>query len=129
MIPDSPLATRIQPSPNHGERLGKRPDMLILHYTGMDGATAALQQLADPIAGGSIYHLEERLDAGAIALQDWCHVKPGEGAGDLWRRALAPMGLTLALRVLAHAREHGSVPAERQDEIFATEAPRLAREG
>ena len=57
MTPDSPLATRIQPSPNHGERLGPRPDMLILHYTGMDGAAAALQRLADPIAEVSAHYV------------------------------------------------------------------------
>ena len=57
MTPDSPLATRIQPSPNHGERPGKRPDMLILHYTGMDGAAAALQRLADPIAEVSAHYV------------------------------------------------------------------------
>ena len=107
--------------------LGYHPSLLPRHR----GAAAVewTVKLADPIAGGTIYHLEERLDAGALAMQDWCHVKPGEGAGELWRRALAPMGLTLASRVLAHAKAHGSVPAERQDETFATDAPRLPREG
>lgn len=44
----------------------------------------------DPIAGGTIYHLAERMDAGAIAAQDWCFVKKGETARELWERALAP---------------------------------------
>lgn len=36
----------VRPSPNHGERKGGRaPDMLILHYTGMPTATAALDWL------------------------------------------------------------------------------------
>jgi len=35
--PDSPLVAQVLPSPNHGERVGVvRPDMLLLHYTGMD---------------------------------------------------------------------------------------------
>ena len=107
--------------------LGYHPSLLPRHR-----GSAAVEwtvKMGDAVAGGSIYHLEERLDAGAIAMQDWCHVRPGERAGDLWRRALAPMGLELTVRVLAHARAHGSVPAVRQDEAFATEAPRLAREG
>lgn len=44
----------------------------------------------DPVAGGTIYHLADRMDAGAIAAQDWCFVKKGETARELWERALAP---------------------------------------
>ena len=43
--PESRIATAVVPSPNHGERFGGPPDMLILHYTGMDTAAAALQRL------------------------------------------------------------------------------------
>jgi methionyl-tRNA formyltransferase len=46
-------------------------------------------QEGDPIAGGSIYHLADRMDAGAIAAQDWLFVKKGETARELWERALA----------------------------------------
>lgn len=39
-------AARCVPSPNHGERAGGRtPDMIILHYTGMETADAALDWL------------------------------------------------------------------------------------
>lgn len=79
----------------------------------------------DPIAGGTIYHLAERMDAGAIAAQDWCFVKPGETARELWERALAPMGLRLIVEVVRYARDHGTLPAKPQDEAFATLAPRI----
>jgi len=47
--PDSTLAVDIVPSPNHGERRGvARPDILLLHYTGMDDAQAALKRLCQP---------------------------------------------------------------------------------
>jgi methionyl-tRNA formyltransferase len=78
---------------------------------------------ADPIAGGSIYHLADRMDAGAIAAQDWCFVKKGETARELWERALAPMGLALIAEVIRYAKEHGTIPAQPQDEQFATKAP------
>jgi len=81
----------------------------------------------DPIAGGSIYHLAHGWDAGAIAAQDWCFVKKGETARELWERALAPMGLALLLRVVHHARDHGELPAHTQDEQFATRAPIIRR--
>ena len=48
--PDCRLPARVLPSPNHGERKGgRRPDMLLLHYTGMANAAAAIRRLkADP---------------------------------------------------------------------------------
>ena len=64
MSPDSPVATRVVPSPNHGARVGPRPDMLILHYTGMANAAAALTRLADPIAEVSAHYVV--LEDGAV---------------------------------------------------------------
>jgi methionyl-tRNA formyltransferase len=81
----------------------------------------------DPIAGGSVYHLADTMDAGAIAAQDWCFVVKGETARDLWERALAPMGLDLLARVVRHASKLGEVPAHPQDERFATKAPMIRR--
>lgn len=80
----------------------------------------------DPVAGGSIYHLAERMDAGAIAAQDWCFVRRGETARELWERALAPMGLALLAQVIRHAQTHRALPAIPQDEQFATSAPLFA---
>jgi methionyl-tRNA formyltransferase len=77
----------------------------------------------DPIAGGSIYHLAERMDAGAIAAQEWCFVRKGETARELWERALAPMGLNLIRKVIRYAKEHNHLPATAQDEKYATHAP------
>jgi len=81
----------------------------------------------DPIAGGSVYHLADGWDAGAIAAQDWCFVKPGEGARELWERALAPMGIRLLTQVVAGVSATGVLPAQVQDEQFATLAPKLPR--
>ncbi|HEX9276897.1 MAG TPA: formyltransferase family protein [Casimicrobiaceae bacterium] len=81
----------------------------------------------DPVAGGSVYHLADTMDAGAVAAQDWCFVVKGETARELWERALAPMGLDLLTRVVRHARQHGEVPAHPQDERFATKAPMIRR--
>jgi methionyl-tRNA formyltransferase len=81
----------------------------------------------DPIAGGTVYHLADTMDGGAIAAQDWCFVVKGETARDLWERALAPMGFELLVRVVRHAREHGELPARLQDERFATKAPMIKR--
>jgi N-acetylmuramoyl-L-alanine amidase len=43
---DSPLVAEVVPSPNHKERVGNgRPDMIVLHYTGMATGAAALERL------------------------------------------------------------------------------------
>jgi methionyl-tRNA formyltransferase len=81
----------------------------------------------DAIAGGSVYHLADGWDAGAIAAQDWCFVKKGETARELWERALAPMGLALLSKVVQIARKEGRVPANVQDTTFATRAPMIRR--
>ncbi|HUW38819.1 MAG TPA: formyltransferase family protein [Rhodocyclaceae bacterium] len=81
----------------------------------------------DPIAGGSVYHLADGWDAGAIAAQDWCFVAKGETARELWERALAPMGLALLTKVVHSARLQGSLPAYPQDPRFATKAPMIRR--
>jgi N-acetylmuramoyl-L-alanine amidase len=44
--PDSSVVSDVMPSANFGERnLGRRPDMIILHYTGMPDAEGALTRL------------------------------------------------------------------------------------
>ncbi len=46
--PDSRLVSDVAPSPNHDERAGGRaPDMLLLHYTGMQSTLAAIARLRD----------------------------------------------------------------------------------
>lgn len=56
------LAVRERPSPNHdsrGEAIGGPPpiDMLVLHYTGMQSAHAALDRLCDPAARVSSHYV------------------------------------------------------------------------
>ena len=46
------------PSPNHDPRLTP-PDMIVLHYTGMQSGEAALERLRDPEAKVSAHYLVE----------------------------------------------------------------------
>ena len=57
------LTVRERPSPNHGSR-GEPPNirpinLLVLHYTGMQSAAAALDRLCDPAARVSAHYLVE----------------------------------------------------------------------
>jgi N-acetylmuramoyl-L-alanine amidase len=57
---DTSLPARLRPSPNHNERPdGCRIDTLILHYTGMTSAEAAIRRLCDPRAEVSAHYLVE----------------------------------------------------------------------
>jgi len=103
--------------------IGYHPSLLPRHR-GMAAVEWTIRE-GDPIAGGSIYHLADRMDAGAIAAQDWVFVKKGETARELWERALAPLGQRLLGEVIDHARTHKTLPAKAQDEQFATKAPNL----
>ena len=104
--------------------IGFHPSLLPRHR-GMAAVEWTIKE-GDPIAGGTIYHLADQMDAGAIAAQDWCFVRKGETARELWERALAPMGLRLLAQVIRHVNDTGELPARPQDEQFATRAPKLA---
>src|SRR6266550_155226 len=101
--------------------IGYHPSLLPRHR-GIAAVEWTIRE-GDPIAGGSIYHLAEQMDTGAIAAQDWCFVRKGETSRELWERALAPMGLDLLVRVIREAKTTGKLPATPQDEQFATRAP------
>jgi methionyl-tRNA formyltransferase len=104
--------------------IGYHPSLLPRHR-GIAAVEWTIRE-KDPIAGGTVYHLADRMDAGAVAAQDWCFVGKDETARQLWERALAPMGQKLLAEVIDYAKAHGALPAKPQDEQFATKAPALA---
>ena len=103
--------------------IGYHPSLLPRHR-GIAAVEWTIRE-KDPIAGGTVYHLADRMDAGAIAAQDWCFVGKDETARQLWERVLAPMGQRLLGEVVDYAKIHGALPARPQDEQFATRAPAL----
>jgi methionyl-tRNA formyltransferase len=104
--------------------IGYHPSLLPRHR-GIAAIEWTIKE-GDPIAGGSIYHLADQMDAGAIAAQEWVFVKKGETARELWERALAPLGQKLLGEVIDYAKVHNTLPAKPQDEQFATLAPSLS---
>jgi methionyl-tRNA formyltransferase len=103
--------------------IGYHPSLLPRHR-GIAAVEWTIRE-RDPIAGGTVYHLADRMDSGAIAAQEWCFVKKGETARELWERALAPLGQKLLGEVIDYAKTHKSLPAKPQGEQFATKAPQL----
>jgi methionyl-tRNA formyltransferase len=104
--------------------IGYHPSLLPRHR-GLAAVEWTIKE-GDPIAGGTVYHLADRMDAGAIAAQEWCFVKKGETARELWERALAPLGQKLLAEVIDYAKAYRALPAKPQDEQFATKAPALS---
>jgi methionyl-tRNA formyltransferase len=104
--------------------IGYHPSLLPRHR-GIAAVEWTIRE-GDPIAGGSVYHLADRMDSGAIAAQEWCFVRKGETARELWERALAPLGQKLLGEVIDYAMAHDSLPAKPQDEQFATKAPAIS---
>ena len=90
--------------------IGYHPSLLPRHR-GIAAVEWTIKE-GDPIAGGTVYHLADRMDAGAIAAQEWVFVKKGETARELWERALAPLGQKLLADVIYYAKTHNSLPAK-----------------
>jgi methionyl-tRNA formyltransferase len=78
--------------------------------------------MGDPIAGGTVYSMDDGADTGSIAAQDWCFVRPDDDARSLWRRELAPMGIKLFEKVLNHLGS-GFVVSSPQQSYAATWEP------
>ena len=58
--PDSAEVAQVLPSPNQGERRGfARPNALVLHYTGMPTAAAAVDLLREPASQVSCHYVVE----------------------------------------------------------------------
>jgi methionyl-tRNA formyltransferase len=102
--------------------LGFHPSLLPRHR-GRSAIEWTLR-FGEKTAGGSVFWLNETVDGGPVAAQDFCHVQPGETARDLWARALAPMGLRLFSQAFDEL-DRGIVRAVPQDTALATWEPAL----
>lgn len=100
--------------------VGYHPSLLPRHR-GRDAVRWAIK-MGEPVTGGTVYWLNEVMDGGPIALQDWCWIRPGDDARTLWRRSLFPMGVRLMEQVLSDV-EHYFAAKQRQDEELATFEP------
>lgn len=102
--------------------LGYHPSLLPLHR-GRDAVRWAVR-LRDRIAGGTVFWLNDTVDGGPIAKQDWCFVEPGDTVSTLWRRELFPMGIRLLISVLNDV-DAGIVVRVPQDPALATWEPSM----
>lgn len=100
--------------------IGYHPSLLPLHR-GRDAVRWTIRD-KDRVSGGSVYWLSDNVDAGPVAAQAWCFVRPGDDASALWRRELFPIGLRLLGQVLKNI-EAGVLVKIPQEEALATWEP------
>lgn len=100
--------------------VGYHPSLLPLHR-GRDAVRWTVRD-RDRVAGGSVYHLTDNVDAGPLAAQDYVLVPPSTTVDELWRDLLFPLGVRLVGRVLRDLAA-GRVVAVPQDERCATWEP------
>jgi methionyl-tRNA formyltransferase len=101
--------------------LAYHPSLLPAHR-GRDAVRWAVH-MRERITGGTVYWMGDGADTGPIEAQEFCHILPGETPAELWRRALAPLGvrlLTQAAVDLARGKRPNRAP---QDERLATFEP------
>jgi len=110
-----------------GPCISYHPSLLPRHR-GMDSVRWTIE-MDDPIAGGTVYELDDGWDTGPIVLQDWCHVAPDWDASDLWREQLFPMGIRLISSVVERYERSGELVTREQDERFATFEESFSRRG
>jgi methionyl-tRNA formyltransferase len=100
------------------------PSLLPLHR-GRDAIYWTVRD-RDRVAGGTVYWVDDQVDGGPIAAQDWCLVRPDDTPATLWRRELFPMGLRLIDRVMGDLLA-GRVQRQPQDETCSTWEPSITR--
>ena len=116
LTPDTPLARRVAPSPNHGPRQGPRPDMLILHYTGMESGAAALARLRDPLSEVSAHYLVFE-DGGIVQLVAEAARAWHAGAGG-WKGVTDINSRSIGIEIV-HPGHVGGLPPYPEDQIEA----------
>jgi len=100
--------------------VGYHPSLLPRHR-GRDAVEWTIR-MKDPIAGGSVYWLSDKVDGGHIAAREMCFVRPDDTASELWRRDLFPMGVRLINCVISDLLR-GIIVQEPQIEEVATWEP------
>lgn len=102
--------------------IGYHPSLLPRHR-GRSSIAWAIK-MKDCITGGTVFWLNDTIDGGDIAAQEWVWIKPDDTVSSLWRDSLFPLGIALLNKVLTNI-ENGLITRIKQDESVATFEPAL----
>lgn len=126
--PDSPCVRRLHPSPNFEPRArGCSPNLLLLHYTGMASATAAIGWLADPRSKVSSHYVVD--EDGSVtqlvpeALRAW-HAGVARWAGET---DINSVSIGIEIQNPGHAAGYPDFPPEQTRSVAALAADIVGR--
>lgn len=105
--------------------IGYHPSLLPLHR-GRDAVRWVIR-MKEPVTGGTVYRLSNRMDGGPILDQRLVFIRPGATAESLWREQLGPLGVAMVQEVVLRFARHGFQPGAPQDESLATWEPAIDR--
>ena len=106
---DSPLVAEFRPSPNFGERRGQgRPDILLMHYTGMGDGDVALRWMCLERSQVSSHYLIHE-DGRIIQLVREADRAWHAGAGD-WRGRDDINSRSIGIEIVNPGHDHGYRP-------------------
>jgi N-acetylmuramoyl-L-alanine amidase len=98
-----------RPSPNFNERPeGRRPDILLLHYTGMASAEAAAARLCDAAAKVSSHYLVD--EAGRITRMVPEHLRAWHAGVGHWAGESDINGCSIGIEIANGGHDFGSPP-------------------
>jgi methionyl-tRNA formyltransferase len=103
--------------------IGYHPSLLPVHR-GRDAVKWAVR-MRERVTGGTVYRLSNRVDGGAVLLQEHVFIHQDDTPEELWRRDLCPLGVRLLAEAVARIRDNGFIPGKEQDETLATWEPSL----
>ncbi|MEW6210788.1 MAG: formyltransferase family protein [Acidobacteriota bacterium] len=102
--------------------IGYHPSLLPLHR-GRDAIKWAIR-MGERVTGGTVFWLNDVVDGGPVAVQEFVFIRPNDTAEKLWQRDLQPLGLRLFKKVLSDIAS-GIIVRIPQDPALATWEPSL----
>jgi len=105
--------------------IGYHPSLLPLHR-GRDAVLWAVRN-GERVTGGSVYWLNDKVDGGPIAAQQFCFIPPRVSAFDLWVETLQPLGVALLKKTVGDL-QNGVIVSVPQNEALATWEPSFGRQ-
>ncbi|MBO2656055.1 hypothetical protein I6M49_21665 [Shewanella algae] len=98
---------------------------LLPRHRGGDAVKWAVH-MKEAISGGTVYWVNDKVDAGPIAARRSCFIRSDDTASLLWRRELAPLGVELIESVVKDVLK-GVIIQEPQDENVVTWEPSFSQ--
>lgn len=128
--PDSQLVDALHPSLNFGPRKdGAKPDLLLLHYTGVASAAAAIAWLADPCSEVSCHYVVDvdgRITQMVAEAERAWHAGAGSWAGE---SDINSRSIGIEIQNLGHEAGYPEFPADQIAAVIALCGDIAARHG